>query len=169
MVINVSMATLRMPIIMNEWINIIMYDGWFHPLARTLPSLVSNLWWSIVMDWNLENNHLVSGNCGNIVILYSPKFIRTNNVGLTFSGGDTMATFIISKLVVSKTISIGDTEYHIIVAFHYMIPTMQVGQHLTTTCHLLICPPRHNNQVCHSSLDDTPNYGGWGFYFDSCN
>jgi hypothetical protein len=27
-----------------------MNDGWVHPLAKILPSLVGNLWWNIVMD-----------------------------------------------------------------------------------------------------------------------
>jgi hypothetical protein len=39
-------------------------------LAKTLPSLLNNLWWNIVMDdWNLDENHLVSDNNGNIVNL----------------------------------------------------------------------------------------------------
>jgi hypothetical protein len=36
-----------------------MDDGWVHPLAKTLPSIVNNLWWNIVMDeWNLDEKSI---------------------------------------------------------------------------------------------------------------
>ena len=48
-----------MTLLMNKWENIVMDDGWVHPLAKTLPSIVSNLWWSIVMDnWHLDEKSL---------------------------------------------------------------------------------------------------------------
>ena len=40
---------------MNKWTNIVMDGGCVQPLAKTLPSLVNNMWWNIVMDdWNLD-------------------------------------------------------------------------------------------------------------------
>ena len=45
--------------LMNKGANTVMDDGWVHSLAKTLPSLISNLWWTIVMDdWNLDENPL---------------------------------------------------------------------------------------------------------------
>ena len=36
-----------------------MDDEWVHPLAKTLPSLVTNLWWKIVMDdQDLDENSI---------------------------------------------------------------------------------------------------------------
>ena len=35
---------------MDKWTNIVIDDGWVHSLAKTLPSLVINLWWNIVVD-----------------------------------------------------------------------------------------------------------------------
>ena len=53
------MVTFQMTLLMNKWTNIVMDDGSVHPLAKTLPSLVSNLWWNIVMDdWNLDEKSL---------------------------------------------------------------------------------------------------------------
>jgi hypothetical protein len=38
-----------------KFANNVMDDGWVHPLAKTIPSLVRNLWWIIVMDdWKLD-------------------------------------------------------------------------------------------------------------------
>ena len=34
---------------MNTWANIVMDDGWVHPLANILSSFVINFWWDIVM------------------------------------------------------------------------------------------------------------------------
>ena len=35
--------------------NIVMDDGHVHPLAKTLPSHVNNLWWNVIMDgWILD-------------------------------------------------------------------------------------------------------------------
>ena len=46
-------------VLMNKWKNIVMDDGWVHPLAKTLPSLVNNMWWNIVMDdLNLDEKSL---------------------------------------------------------------------------------------------------------------
>ena len=53
------MVTFGMTLLMNKWTNIVMDEGWVHPLAKTLPSLVSNSWWNVVMDdWNLDENPL---------------------------------------------------------------------------------------------------------------
>ena len=42
----------------------------FISLAKTMPCLVSNLWWNIVMDdWDLDENNSVSNNICNIVVL----------------------------------------------------------------------------------------------------
>ena len=41
--------------LMKKRTNIVVNDGGVHPLARTLLSLVSNLWWNIVMkDWDSD-------------------------------------------------------------------------------------------------------------------
>ena len=60
MVLNVTMVTFRLPLLMNDWTNYIVMDyGWVHPLVKTLPSFVINLWWNIVMDtWNLDEKTL---------------------------------------------------------------------------------------------------------------
>ena len=91
-----------------------MDDGWLHPLAESLPSLVSNLWWNIIMDdWNLDENHSIGINNCNNVNLQSLKFCLqglTNNVGLTISVGDIAPWFTIS---IKKALRIGDTKYHI--------------------------------------------------------
>ena len=51
----VTMATLRITLLMNKWTNIVMEDGWVHPLGKTLSSLANNLRWTIVMhDWKLD-------------------------------------------------------------------------------------------------------------------
>jgi hypothetical protein len=59
-------------------------------------------------------NHLVSDNFCNIVNLCPLENLQemTNNVGLTFSIRDTPYGL---QLVLSKTIRIGDTKYHILV------------------------------------------------------
>ena len=56
-------------------------------------------------------NYLVSDCNYNTVNLLSPKKWQemTINVGLTFKVGDTILRFV----VLSKTIRIGDTKYHI--------------------------------------------------------
>ena len=44
---------------MNKWTNIVMDDGGVYPWAKTLPSIVSNLWQIIIMDdWNLDEKSL---------------------------------------------------------------------------------------------------------------
>ena len=59
MVFYVIMVTFWTTLLMNKWTNIVMDDGWVHPLAKTLPSLVNNLWWNIVMDdVNLDEESL---------------------------------------------------------------------------------------------------------------
>ena len=62
MVFYVTIVTSEMMLPMNKWINIVVDDDWVHPLAQTLPSLVNNLRWNIVMDdWNLDENPLDKG------------------------------------------------------------------------------------------------------------
>ena len=57
----VTMVIFWMTLLMNKFTDTVMEDGWVHPLAKTLPPLVTNLWWNIVMDdWNLDEKHLVS-------------------------------------------------------------------------------------------------------------
>jgi hypothetical protein len=48
MVLYVTRVTFRMTRHMNKWTNAIGDDGWVHPLAKTLPNLISNLWWNII-------------------------------------------------------------------------------------------------------------------------
>ena len=43
MILNVTMVTSPMTLLMNKRTNIVMDDEQVHPLAKTLPSLVSNL------------------------------------------------------------------------------------------------------------------------------
>ena len=44
----------------DHWTDIVVDDGWVHMFAKTLPSLVNNLWWNVVMDhdWNLDGKSL---------------------------------------------------------------------------------------------------------------
>ena len=99
-----------------SWTNIVMENGWWvSPLTKTLPYLVNNLWWNVVVDdWNLVENHLVSdSNCNNVYLQSPDTYIyiyicfnfllqgMTNNVGLTISVGDTIPRF---------AINIGDTK-----------------------------------------------------------
>ena len=59
MVVNVTMETFWMTLLMYKWRNIAMGDEQVHPLAKTLRSLVSNLWWNIVVDGlNLDEKSL---------------------------------------------------------------------------------------------------------------
>ena len=68
------MVTFRMTLLMNKWTGIDMDDGWVHPLTKTLPSLLGNLWRYIVMnDWNLDEHHLVSDSNYNNVNLQIPQ------------------------------------------------------------------------------------------------
>ena len=60
-ILYVIVVTLWMTCLINNWTNFVMNDGWDHPLTKTLPSIVSNLWWNIVMDdWKLDENSFVS-------------------------------------------------------------------------------------------------------------
>ena len=46
---------------MNKWTNIVMDDGWVHPLVQNhmFSSLVSNLWGNVAInDWNLDEKTL---------------------------------------------------------------------------------------------------------------
>ena len=59
MVFNVTKVPFRMTLLMNKFIKTVMDNGWVHSTAKTLPSLVSNLWCNIIMDdWNLDENLL---------------------------------------------------------------------------------------------------------------
>ena len=92
MVFYVTMVIFPMTLRMNKWTNTVTNDGWVHPSAKTLHSLVNKLWWNIVMDdCNLDENHFVSDIDCNTVNLYSPQDLQgmTNNVELAFSVGDT--------------------------------------------------------------------------------
>ena len=63
MVFYVIMVAFRMTLHMNKWMDIVMDDGWVHPLAETLSSIVNNLRCNIVMDdRDLDENHQVSDN-----------------------------------------------------------------------------------------------------------
>ena len=74
-----------------------MDDGRVHLLAKTLPSLVSNLWWNMVMDdWNLDEKLLGKWqylqHCKSIIPQKNLQGMR-NNVGLTFTVGDTTTVY----------------------------------------------------------------------------
>ena len=74
MVLNATMVTFLMTLLMNKFTITVMDDGWVHPLAKTPPSHVSHLWWH--MSWMVEfwmKNHLVSNSNCNTVNLRSPK------------------------------------------------------------------------------------------------
>ena len=61
MIFSVTMITFQMTLLMNKFANVnnVMDDGWVHSLAKTLPSLVNNLWWNIITnDWNLDEKPL---------------------------------------------------------------------------------------------------------------
>ena len=85
-----------MTLLMNKWTNFVMDDGRVHPLAKTLPSPVNKLCWSSVMDdWNLDDKPLAKWQ----QLQHSKSIIppnlqgMTNNVGLTFTVGDTTLWF----------------------------------------------------------------------------
>ena len=82
-----------------KWTNIVTDDGWIHPLAKTMPSLVNNLWWNIVMDvWSLDDESLGDRQCLQHYKSITPQKLQgmTNNVKLTFSGGDTIPRFTVN-------------------------------------------------------------------------
>ena len=43
-----------MTLLMNKWTNIVMDDGWAHPLAKTIPSHVNNLF-DLNFKYTFEN------------------------------------------------------------------------------------------------------------------
>ena len=84
----------------NKWTTKAMDDGWVHPLAKTLPSLLNYLWWNIVMgDWNVDEILLgkwqLLRHCKSVI---PPRNLQgtTNNLGLAFSVGDAIPRFRIS-------------------------------------------------------------------------
>ena len=59
MTFSVTVGIYYKTLLINKWTNFVKDDGWVHPLAKTLPSIVNNLWWSIVKDaWNLDEKSL---------------------------------------------------------------------------------------------------------------
>jgi hypothetical protein len=81
MVCHVNMITFRMTLLMNKRTNLVMDDGWVHPMAKTLPSLVRNLWQNIVMDaWNF--GWKVTSWVTKIATLELYLQGMTNNIGL---------------------------------------------------------------------------------------
>ena len=69
----VTMITFHMTLLMNKWTNIVMDDGWVHPLAKPYPLLSSTC--DEILSW-IEiwmKNHLVSDRNCNTVNLYSPQ------------------------------------------------------------------------------------------------
>ena len=100
MIFDVTMVSFRKTPFMNMWTNIVMDDGCVHALAKTLLSLVNNLWWTIVMDdWNLDEKRLGKWQQLQHCKLITPQKIwqwMTNDVVLTFSVGNTTPWFIIS-------------------------------------------------------------------------
>ena len=103
--VSVTMVTIWMAFFTYEWTNIIVDDGWVHPAAKTLSSLVRNWLWNIVMDdWKLDEKSLDKWqqlqHCK--FIIHPRKFNKikwrgmTNNVGFTLSVGETTPRFTIS-------------------------------------------------------------------------
>ena len=79
-----------------------MDDEWGHPLAKSLPSLISNLWWNIIMDnWKLDEKSLDKWQyLQNYKSIPSPPQQNFKewriNVGLAFSVGNTTPQLTIS-------------------------------------------------------------------------
>ena len=99
MVFNVTIV-IQMTNLMNKWTTIVMDDGRVHPLAKSLPSLVSNLWWDVVVDdWNLDEEAFgywqYLKHCESII---PQNFTRNDKkmLGYRFSVGDTITLFAIS-------------------------------------------------------------------------
>ena len=68
MMFGFTMINFWLTLLMSEWANNVIDDGWVRALAKTLPSLVRNLWW--ILSWVVEiwmKNHLVSDKNCNIV------------------------------------------------------------------------------------------------------
>ena len=100
---------------MNKWTNSVMDDDrWVHPLAWTLPSLVNNLWWNIVMDdGGLDENSLNEWQYlqhHKIVILQKThkewQMVLVQHLVL-------VTLYCGLQVVLRKTIRIGDTNYHV--------------------------------------------------------
>ena len=90
-----------MTLFMKQWTNIVMNIGWVHPLAKTMSSLVANLWWNIVMDdWKLDEKSTGKWRWlqqrNSIILLQNDYKDWLINVGLRFSVGDTIPQFTIS-------------------------------------------------------------------------
>jgi hypothetical protein len=110
MLFYVTMVAFRMTFLMKKWKNVVTGDGWVHPLVKSLPSLVSNVWRNIVMDhWNLDKP-LSKWQYLQPLQIYNPptnlQGMTKKIVGLTLSVGDTIPRGL--QLVWSKTI--GDTK-----------------------------------------------------------
>ena len=59
MIFSVIWIFFQMTLLMIKFISIVMDDGWVHPLAKILLSLINNLWLNIVMDdSNLDDKSL---------------------------------------------------------------------------------------------------------------
>ena len=105
----------QMTLLINKWTNIGMDDGWVHSLAKTLPSLVNNLWWNIVMDDQILNEKLLGKrqklqHCKSIIPQNTYKEWQIM-LGYHF----VLVTLYYSlQLVLSKTMRIGDTKHHIL-------------------------------------------------------
>ena len=91
-----------------------MDDGWVHPLAKTLSSLVNNLWWNIVMvacnmdEKTLSKWQYLQHNKSAIpqmIYMEWQIMLDYHLVLVTLYRG--------IPLVLSKTIRIDDTIFHI--------------------------------------------------------
>ena len=92
---------------MNKWTNVVMDDGWVHPLANALPPLVNNLWWNMVMDdWNLDEKSF-----GKWQFLQHETHIIPQNV---YKEWHIMLGQHYRGRQLVSTILIGDTKYHIL-------------------------------------------------------
>jgi hypothetical protein len=133
MVFNVTMVSFWMTLSSNKWTNIVMDVGWVHPPANSLPSLVRNLWWTIVMnDWNLEEKPLDKWQCLQHYKSIIPQIVlqgMTNNVGKR----SMLATvYCRLQLVLRNKLRIDGTNYHIY--FSHLNPWHWMKDEIRMTC-----------------------------------
>ena len=81
---------------MNKWTSIVMDDGWVHPLAQNPTFSCQQFLMKMIEIW--MKIHLVSDSNCSTVIYNTPDKLQgmINNIGLTFSVGDTTPRFTIS-------------------------------------------------------------------------
>ena len=98
MVLNATMAAFWMTLLMNKFTNIVMNDGWVHPLAKPPSSFCQQFVMKYCHDnWKFDENSLdnrqLLRHCKSIN--HGKKDLQwlTNNVGSTFSSVDIIPRF----------------------------------------------------------------------------